>query len=361
MAERVRLLDIARAANVTAATASLALNGRRGVSESTRARVQQLARDMGYSPHHGARALARGRSGLWGAWVSGPEEIWSRWLSGVLTQASSRILISRMPSSERRRDMARQSATEGRLDGCLVFDPDGDDAGLQPLLEHGIPTVVAGRRSTWFDCVEISDLHAFGQFLSILGRDARTVAVVASRLQAQRDDPRVRSWQSRAEAGRGGAAPLLLVAEDSMEQGALVVDELQCRLPTPCSVACIAGDRTAAGIVREARARGLSVPGDIAVSGWGDLPFGAWIEPPLSTVSTPWEEAGVRSVLTLSSRFARPDLPKAHRALDSKTVIRGSCQGSSACAGEAPSSSASMPCFDGSREARRPTIPAREA
>lgn len=324
MAARVRLLDIARAANVTAATASLALNGRLGVSDATRARIQQLARDMGYSPHHGARALARGRSGLWGAWVSGPEEIWSRWLSGVLTQASSRILISRMPSGERRRDMARQSATEGRLDGCLVFDPEGDDAGLQPLLEHGIPTVVAGRRSTWFDCVEISDLHAFGQFLSILGRHARPVALVATRLQAQRDDPRVRAWQSRAEAGRSAVAPLFLAAEDSMEQGAHVAEELLSRVPRPCSVACIAGDRAAAGILRAVRSQGLASPSDVAVAGWGDLPFGAWIEPTLSTASTPWEEAGVRSVLTLSSRFARPDLPKAHRALDSKVVIRGS-------------------------------------
>jgi DNA-binding LacI/PurR family transcriptional regulator len=324
MAARVRLLDIARAANVTAATASLALNGRLGVSKDTRARILQLARDMGYSPHHGARALARGRSGLWGAWVSGPEEIWSRWLSGVLTQASSRILISRMPSGERRRDMARLSATEGRLDGCLVFDPEGDDAGLQPLLEHGIPTVVAGRRSTWFDCVEISDLHAFSQFLSILGRDGRPVVLVATPLQAQRDDPRVRSWQSRAEAGRSATAPLLFAAEDSMEEGALVAQELLSRVPRPCSVVCIAGDRAAAGILRAIRAKGLAAPSDVAVAGWGDLPFGAWIEPSLSTASTPWEDAGVRSVLTLSSRFARPDLPKAHRALDSKVVIRGS-------------------------------------
>jgi DNA-binding LacI/PurR family transcriptional regulator len=66
-----------------------------------------------------------------------------------------RVIVSRLPSRERRRDMLRLATAEGRVDGCLVFDPDGDDAGLQPLWEHGIPTIVAGRRSHWFDCLEI--------------------------------------------------------------------------------------------------------------------------------------------------------------------------------------------------------------
>lgn len=323
MAERVRLLDIARAANVTTTTASLALNGRPGVSEATRKTIQQLARKMGYSPHQGARALARGRSGLWGAWVSGPDEIWSRWLSGVLTQASSRILVTRLPSSERRRDLARQAATEGRMDGCLVFDPDGDDAGLQPLFDHRIPTVVAGRRSTWFDSVEFHELAAFTQLHAHASRDGRETVLVATRSQLQRDDTRIRTWQSRTTIS--GREPVVLtVSEDTLEQGALAAEQLAAIPTRPLSALCIAGDRTAAGLLREASERGLSVPGDLAVVGWGDHVFASWMEPPLTTASLPWEEAGVHSVLSLSRRFARPDLPKSHRTIDAKAVVRRS-------------------------------------
>lgn len=323
MAERVRLVDIARAANVTTTAASLALNGRPGVSEPTRRRVQRLAREMGYAPHQGARALARGRSGLWGAWVSGPEELWSRWLSGVLTQASSSILVARIPSSERRRDMARQAATEGRLDGCLVFDPDGDDAGLQPLLEHRVPVVIAGRRSNWFDSIEIHEQPAFDRLADQADRRGRPAALVATRIQLQRDDARVRAWQNPASPGAAERI-VLPVADDTSDQGAFAANELLERHPGIGSVIAIAGDRVAIGALRAFASRGIASPDAIAVAGWGDQPPSAWIEPALTSVAIPWEEAGIRSVLSLSRRFGRPDLPRSHRALDARIVARRS-------------------------------------
>lgn len=321
MAGRVRLVDIARAAEVTTTTASLALNGRPGVSETTRSRIQALARDMGYSPHHGARALARGRSGLWGAWVSGPEEHWSRWLSGVLTQASSSVLVSRVPSSDRRRDMARQAATEARLDGCLVFDPDGDDAGLQPLLDHGVPTVVAGRRSRWFDCVEIHERPAFDQLLARLAKVERAMALVATRGQIQRDDPLVRFWQSADVDPR---RILVAIPDDTPEHGATAARELMARGTLPGSALVAAGDRAAAGMIRAFRAAGVAVPGDVSIAGWGDLPFSSWLEPTLTTVALPLEEAGIRSVLTLSARIGRAEMPRVRRTLDARIVVRSS-------------------------------------
>jgi len=324
MAERVRLVDIARMANVTTTSASLALNGRPGVSDSTRERIVQLAREMGYAPHQGARALARGRSGLWGAWVSGPEEIWSRWLAGVLTQATARIVVTRLPSRDRRRDMVRQATAEARLDGCLVFDPDGEDGGLRSLWEHRIPTVITGRHSNWFDCVEIHEIHAFDRILDrISANGTRTPVMIASRAQLQRDDPRIRSWQRRMS--RTGRDPeLLAISEDTLEQGANAAAQLFARTPRPQAILCLSGDRSAAGILREAKSKALSVPEDIAVAGWGDEPFANWLEPELTSVSIPWEEAGIRAVLTLTRRFSRPDLPQMHRTLDARPVIRRS-------------------------------------
>jgi DNA-binding LacI/PurR family transcriptional regulator len=322
-ADRIRLVDVAARAGVTSTTASLALNGKPGVSEAVREKIVRLAREMGYVPHQGARALARGRSGHWAAWVTGPDDIWSRWLSGVLTQTSMRVIVSRLPSRERRRDMLRLATAEGRVDGCLVFDPDGDDAGLQPLWEHGIPTIVAGRRSHWFDCLEIHDRQALDTLmaqLSLGGR--RAIALVATRTQRHRDDDRIRAWR---EAMREHAdAPLVVITEDSPEQGMSAATQLLAQTRRPEAVLCLAGDRSALGILREARLRHLSVPGDLAVAGWGDLPFAAWVEPELTTVSAPWEDLGIRSALTLARRASRKDLPRIHRTVDARAVVRRS-------------------------------------
>ncbi|MCW2514452.1 MAG: transcriptional regulator, partial [Mycobacterium sp.] len=53
----VRMQDVAREVGVTAATVSLALSGSPRISPATRAKVEQVAREMGYRPHVGARAL----------------------------------------------------------------------------------------------------------------------------------------------------------------------------------------------------------------------------------------------------------------------------------------------------------------
>lgn len=324
MSARVRLADVARAAETTTTTVSLALNGRPGVSDATRERIVRLAKEMGYIPHQGARALARGRSGLWGAWVSGPEEIWSRWLAGVMTQTSMRLVVARLPSRERRRETIRLATAEGRLDGCLVFDPEGDDAGLQPLWESHLPTVVTGRRSNWFDCLEIHDRQALDHLLDHLSLGGRRgVALVATRAQLHRDDARIRAWHEHAHHVERDP-PLYTVAEDAPEQGMHVATQLLGAAVRPEAVLCLSGDRTAVGILREARLRQISVPGELAVAGWGDVAFAAWIDPELTTVAIPWEDAGIRAALTLSRRFARFDLPRMHRTLDARAVIRRS-------------------------------------
>ncbi|MCB9496852.1 MAG: LacI family DNA-binding transcriptional regulator [Fibrobacteria bacterium] len=320
---RVRLVDLARLAGVTTTTASLALNNKAGVSEETRERIAKLARDLGYVPHQGARALAKGRSGLWAAWVSGPEEVWARWLSGLFAQTSSRVVVSRLPSRDRRPEALRGAIAEGRVDGCLVFDPEGDDAGLQPLWESGIPTVVAGRRSHWFDCVEIHDRQALESLLGRLSLGGRrAVSLVATRHQVHRDDDRLRAWRTAQSELEG--ASLATVTEDSPEQGIQVASLFLSQPRRPEAILCLAGDKTALGIVREARLRKISVPGELAIAGWGDLPLSGWTEPELTTVSIPWEEVGVRSALALSRRGSRKDLPRTHKSLDARAILRRS-------------------------------------
>ena len=58
----VKITDVARQAGVSPSTVSYALSGKRPISEETRRRVETAARELGYRPHAGARALASSRS-----------------------------------------------------------------------------------------------------------------------------------------------------------------------------------------------------------------------------------------------------------------------------------------------------------
>lgn len=324
---RVRLRDVASRAGVTVGAASLALNGKPGVSTETRERVRDAAREMGYAPHQGARSLSKGRTGLWGALLDADADAWRPWLAGAMAHAAAcgaRLMVQRMPAQERRLDMFRQILAEARLDGLLVLDPDGDDTPLKPLWDAKIPTVVAGRRSRWFDCVEIHDRLALEQLLGRLSLDGkRPVALVATRQQAQREDPRIQLWQDHC-AEIHAESPLIAVPDDSPDAGIWAAGQLA-KTPNPIRAAlCLSGDRTAWGMLREARLRQISVPGDLAIAGWGDLEASSWVDPELTTLHLPWEDLGTRTAWLLQNRLAAPNAAKAHRTLDARLVSRRS-------------------------------------
>jgi len=201
---RVRLAEVAARAGVSVGAASLALNGRPGVSPRTRELVRGIAQEMGYAPHQGAQALSQGKTGFWGALVDDNPDAWPLWLSGVLAQAKAanvRLTIQSMPSKDDRTEHFRRLSAEGRTDGLLLLDPLGDDGSLRPLWDSKIPTVVAGRRSNWFDCVEIHDRLAQEQLLTQLSLDRkRPVVLVATRTQIAQEDPRIGLWQEHVES-----------------------------------------------------------------------------------------------------------------------------------------------------------------
>ncbi len=323
---RVRLSDVAARAGVTPGAASLALNDKQGVSAQTREKVRLLAKEMGYVPHQGAKALSQGRTGIWGAFLDGGPDAWPVWLTGALAQASTagvRLIVQPLPQRDRRLEFFRQIALDARLDGLLILDPSGDDATLRPLWESKVPAVVAGRRSLWFDCVEIHDRLAQEQLLTQLSLDRkRPVALVATRAQIAQEDPRIALWAEHIEGDP--KAILVPVSEDTPESGVSALGQILRESSQVRAVYSLAGDRTAWGILREAQLRQISVPGDLAVAGWGDLPFSSWVSPELTTLSVPWEEMGVRTAWLLQNRLAKPGGTRVHRTLDARLITRRS-------------------------------------
>ncbi len=324
---RVRLSEVALRAGVTTGAASLALNGKPGVSTETRERVRLAARELGYAPHQGARSLSQGRSGLWGAIYDGEPEIWQGWLTGAIAHANasgSRVMVQKMPPRDRKLETLRQMVAEARLDGLLILDPNGDDTLLKPLWDSKIPTVIAGRRSHWFDCVEIHDRLAMEQLLEQLSLDGkRPVALVATRNQVQREDPRIHVWHTLGQS-LNEVSPLVTVPEDSPDAGVWAAGQILKSSERVSAVLCLAGDRTAWGMLREAKLRQASVPGDIAIAGWGDLESSSWVDPELTTIHLPWEDLGTRSAWCLQSRLNSPESPRVHRTLDAQLITRRS-------------------------------------
>jgi len=131
--------------------------------------------------------------------------------------------------------------------------------------------------------------------------------------------------QALADAdGRLSPALVAEVDEFTVEAGRVGLERLL-DLPDPPSAVFAAGETLALGVLQEARSRQIDVPGELAIIGYTDSPAAKLVEPPLTMVSVPAREIGIRAMRTLSV-LIRGKKPRTRRTvLDVELVVRDSC------------------------------------
>ena len=149
---RPTIADVARRAGVSPAAVSFAVNDRPGVSEETRERVLEVARELGWRPSASARALTEARARAIGLVLARDpaqlevDSFFVRFLSGLeraLQPADYALLLQLVPAGPALGAYERLAAA-GRVDGFLLTDVELDDARFPLLEETGLPVVLAG-------------------------------------------------------------------------------------------------------------------------------------------------------------------------------------------------------------------------
>lgn len=285
----VTLHDVAKLAGVAPITASRALNHPQQVSDDVRRKVGEAVARTGYVPNRLAGGLASTRSRLVAAVVptiSGPvflETVQS--LTEALAEQGYQLMLGQSGYDESREDALLEAIIGRRPDGIVLTGILHSSAGRRRLLASGIPVV-----ETWdltptpIDMLVGFSHEAVGREVArfLHGKGRRRLAVVAGHDErAQR-----RSAAFRAEArtlGLAAAVEVKVPAPTTLRCGRQALSELLQRGAAVDAVFC-SSDLLALGVLTEARARGLQVPGQLAVVGFGDLAFAQDLEPALTSV-----------------------------------------------------------------------------
>ncbi len=126
------------------------------------------------------------------------------------------------------------------------------------------------------------------------------------------------------EAGLSVNPQLIVAGDFSQESGYQAMARLL-RLPERPTAVFTASDSMAVGALRAVREAGLTVPGDLALVSFDDLPVAAFADPPLTTVHQPVPELGVKAVELLIEQIKQPELPPRQVRLPTRLVVRRSC------------------------------------
>ncbi len=294
------LADIARRAGVSKMTVSRALRMPEKVAAPTREKIMRAVRDRGFVPSRLASGLAGGRTGLVAAIVpTTTTTMFTAAIRGLDVALSAEAQALVIGQTEYRKEVE-----ERLVRAYLAWRPDGI------ILTGGLhtPELELVLRRSGVAVAEMWTLRAdpIGAAIGFSDRDAfldltrRLVAAGYRRpgfiARDTKGDPRVPERLSgyRQVLEAAGIAPrivLLPSGHPAVQSGAEGAERLLTQWPNTDAM-MFASDTLALGGRFACMRRGLRVPDDMALTGFGDLELGAEMEPRLTTITLPGERIG---------------------------------------------------------------------
>jgi LacI family transcriptional regulator len=333
---KLTIHDIAKRAGVSVATVSRVINRQPGVGAETRARLEQLFVETGFSASLSAQQLATGKSRLVG--VVFPVEIsqivlhpvYPALLGAVGDAAAERGHAVLLATTSGHLTQTVDVLTRHGVDGVILPAAGPDDPLLPALAALGTPTVLIGYRSEeplfrWVDSDH--DVAAYRLTRHLIEQGRRRLVHLGGPAEVSACVLRALGFgQAVEEAGDAIAwSRTEFIRFDSAQAAARARSILTDPASTPDAIVC-GSDHIAAGVLRAAQELGIAVPAALAVTGFDDLELASHTTPPLTSVRMPLKELGAAAVSLL---LDYPVQVSPHSVLlETQTLYRGSTEAS---------------------------------
>ncbi|HLY28452.1 MAG TPA: LacI family DNA-binding transcriptional regulator [Aggregatilineales bacterium] len=325
--------DIASLSGVSAATVSRVLNGNTNVREETRQRVLDAMRKVNYHPNQSARSLSNRRTDCIGLVVPNLQVniFTDPYFPTIILAISERIqengyaLMLGLGHDER--VLYNQFVERQMVDGVLIVSSQDGDWLTSALLDSHIPCVMVGRPNaleTSYADVDnrLAAQHAVEHLIRL---KYEHIATIAGPQTMTAGEDRLGGYEDAIDLhGLPRREDYIVYGDFTEARGYRAMVDLLALDPRPDAVFC-ANDVTAIGAIQAIRQAGLSVPEDIAIVGFDDMPLASQVSPALTTIRQPIAITGQTSVRLLLERIADPELPTQRILLPTELIVRQSC------------------------------------
>ena len=297
------LEDVAKRAGVSTATVSKVLSNTPYFTEKTRHKVMLAVNALGYVPNLAARALSTGKTHIiavvfpyvYEAIFTDPNVM--HILAGIETECTQRgynILLSTPRLSAEGTDIHYlQLIQSGYLDGVLAIDSFPLGSALEPVLARNMPAVAIGYTKGDYYVRHNDQIGGQIIFEHLIEKGHRQIGVISVPEEMNFGvEHRLIGMQTACEVfGLDFEALPIAYGDWSMTSGTRCAAELLAEHPNMSALMCM-NDRMAMGAIQYAGETGLSVPGDLTVTGYDDIPSASFFSPSLTTVSQRSPEQG---------------------------------------------------------------------
>ena len=321
--------DVARACGLAPSTVSNALADKPVVRAETRALVRAAAERLGYRASSLARGLRQGRTWTVGALVADIANPFFadlvRGLEDALWAQGYSLAICSTDYDPAKETAFLHLLLDKRMDGLILASTASDSDEVPKLRRLGVPYVLLNRRhvsepSDYVGMANAAGTAAAVAHLADLGH--RRIAFIRGPARSSAAGERLEGYRREMKRRFGRIDPALIAPGDyAAEQGRAAVERFLA-LPRPPTAIVAANDFMALGAMERLQERGLSVPGDVSVTGFDDIFVAAlpWVG--LTTVRPHSRELGARAAALLLSRIAAPPAAPSEVILPCELMVR---------------------------------------
>ena len=323
------IADVARHAEVSIATVSRVLNGTTPVQPAKADRVRLAMDELQFVPRHAARVLASRRTntiGLVMSEISGA--FFPPMLKGIEAgahEAGYDLLIH----STKKEGPSRRPLGEHNTDGLLIFTDSLDHRELRRLHYMNFPIVLLHQTppdSLNIPVIAIENKDGAVMLVNHLIEMHSRRRIVFLRGPEGHEDSvwRERGYREALESHSIKFDPNLIASGGFDEEEAFITIQQMLLGGIEFDAIFAGDDDSAIGAMRALKMAGCSIPGDVAVVGFDDVPFARYLSPALTTVRAPIEEIGREAVRQLA-HLMNGDQAQALTLMRTELVIRESC------------------------------------
>jgi LacI family transcriptional regulator len=328
------LLDIAKKLNISIATVSRALNDRPGVGSDLRQRVLDTAIELGFVPNMAARSLVTSRTQTVGFVIHPFDHPFSSdpfyfpilmAIEVELVTHDYHIMLTSLNSDS---PINLRMVDQSRVDGLILVGPNLNPQFVTSNITSGFPVVLVDnkpghRKANTILCDDGGG--AYEAATHLIGHGHTRIAHIGGPLDWISSRHRYAGYcAAMRDAGLEANCRAVHKESTTTATGEKAAAELLDSAEPPTAIFA-ANDSMALGAARAAAARGLTIPGDLALIGFDNISAAEHFSPPLTTIRIFKEQMGKLAARRILELINDPGMPPVETSVSTELVLRQSC------------------------------------
>jgi LacI family transcriptional regulator len=300
----VNLKDVAKRAGVSVSTASYSLNGSSLISDDTKKKVLDAAREIGYRPNGHAKNLKKQKTNIIGLFLSGfTGPFFTEMMEGIQDVVMSKgyeLVVCASVDKHR-------LLVESYVDGAIILNYHMEDRFLEYLANEKMPIIMLDRelKGQYIKNVLLPNEKGTAMLVNyLLAKGHNRIGFIAGSVDSYDGETRLKGFVNELENQNISFLQQDLLRANFTESSGFnqmksYLERMDNDLPT--AMVC-ANDEMAMGAIRAVQESGLKVQEDIAIVGFDDIYSSQNCNPPLTTIRVPrkqWGTIAAQSLLAM--------------------------------------------------------------